>query len=111
MMIHAQIAPDLSGDEPRRRVERVETAADMSLRKLGSTSVDARLINISSHGFMAETDLPMEAGSRVWLTLPRLQRINALVVWSKGCRFGGEFASPIDPLVVLEAVGCEARAG
>jgi len=103
-MIQATIAPDLDHD-PRRREPRLDMAADIPLRELGATAVDARLINLSSHGFMADTLAEIAAGSRVWLTLPGAGRVNALVVWAHDGRLGGEFAEPIDPLIVLEAVG------
>ena len=103
-MIHAKIAADLDS-EPRRREPRVELSAEVPLRELGATAVDARLINISSHGFMAETRDEIASGSRVWLTLPGVTRVNALVVWSQGGRIGGEFAEPIDPLKVFQALG------
>jgi transposase len=106
MMIHARIAPasDVAGDA-RRRDARVEASADVALRPLGSTSVDARLINISSLGFMAETEAAIEPGCRVWLSLPGVERTNALIIWARNGRLGGEFAEPIDPLHVLQAIG------
>ena len=106
MMIHATIVPDLEGSsEPRRRETRHGAPAEVSLRKLGTTAVEARLINISSLGFMAESDAEIEAGSRIWLNLPGLQRVNALVIWARGGRIGGEFSTAIDPLNVLHAIG------
>jgi hypothetical protein len=47
----------------------------------------------------------IEPGARVWLCLPALPRVNALVIWARGGRVGGEFAVPIDPLLVLQAIG------
>lgn len=111
MMIHATIVADLDGSEPRRRDERIDAPADVSLRKLGDSAVEARLINISSLGFMAQTNAEIEPGARVWLTLPGAQRVNALVVWTKEGRLGGEFATPIDPLSVLHAIGNSIRDG
>ncbi|HJQ16515.1 MAG TPA: PilZ domain-containing protein [Allosphingosinicella sp.] len=111
MVIQAQLIPDLDGAEPRRRAPRVGAPADMAMRKLGTTAVDARLINISSHGFMAETRAAIEPGVRVWLCLPGLPRVNALVLWARGSKLGGEFAAPIDPLVVLQAIGQAAGGG
>jgi hypothetical protein len=106
MMIHATIAPALDGKvEPRRRDKRVEAPADVSLRPLGTTAVDAHLLNISSLGFMAASAADVRPGSRVWLTLPGMPRVNALVVWARNGRLGGEFAAPIDPLKVLQAIG------
>jgi hypothetical protein len=105
MLINASITPELDGAEPRRSELRIGTGADVSLRKFGSTAVEARLLNISSRGFKAESDAEIPVGNRVWLTVGGLPRINALVVWAKGCRFGGEFAEPVDPLQLLEAAG------
>lgn len=103
-MIHAKIA--LQAEiEPRRREPRASVSAEVPLRQLGQNAVEARLINISSLGFMAETNAQIEPGSRLWLTLPGEGRVNGLVVWAKNGRVGGEFAEPIDPLAVIHAVG------
>ena len=103
-MIHAQIEVDTS-IEPRRREPRIPLEAEIPLRQLGQTAVDARLLNISSRGFMAETEALIEAGARIWLTLPGPGRVNALVVWARNGRVGGEFAQPVDPLTVFQALG------
>ncbi len=103
-MIHAKIALQAEA-EPRRREPREEVSAEVPLRQLGQTAVDARLLNISSRGFMAETEALIEPGSRLWLTLPAAGRVNGLVIWARNGRIGGEFAEPIDPLAVLQAVG------
>ena len=104
MTINSRIAPDVSA-EPRRRDTRVDIAADLPIRALGRTWADARLVNLSSRGFMAQTAAQFEPGSRVWLTLPGTGRVNALVVWTRGDRLGGEFAEPVDPLAVFQAAG------
>ncbi len=103
-MINAKIAPDLKA-EPRRREPRLDVSAPIPLREMGTTAVDARLVNISSRGFMAETDADIEPGSRVWLTLPGVRRVNALVIWTDNGRVGGQFADPIDPLKIFQALG------
>jgi hypothetical protein len=103
-LIHARIALETE-IEPRRREPRIGVSAEVPLRQFGQTSVDARLVNLSSHGFMAATHALIAPGSRIWLTLPGLNRVNALVLWSKSGRIGGEFAEPIDPLLVFQALG------
>ena len=103
-MIHAKIA--LEADvEPRRREERASISAEVALRQLGRNAVEGRLINISSRGFMAETEALIEPGSRVWLTVPGAGRINGLVLWTMNGRLGGELAEAIDPLAVIHAAG------
>jgi hypothetical protein len=62
-------------------------------------------VNVSSNGFMVETEALIDPGARIWLSLPGAGRVNGLVVWAKSGRIGGEFAEPIDPLAVLHAVG------
>lgn len=103
-MIHARIALETE-IEPRRREPRIDVSAEIPLRQHGQTAVDARLVNLSSHGFMAETYALISPGSRIWLTLPGAGRVNALVLWSKSGRIGGEFAEAIDPLFVFETLG------
>lgn len=103
-VIHAKIALQAEA-EPRRRESRSSISADVPLRQLGQTTVEGRLVNISSRGFMVETDALIEPESRVWLTLPGVGRVNGLVIWAKNGRIGGELAKPIDPLAVLHAVG------
>ena len=102
-VIHAKIA--LEAEVDPRREERASISAEVALRQLGQNAVEGRLINISSRGFMAETEALIEPGSRVWLTLPGAGRVNGLVLWTKNGRVGGEFAEPVDPLAVIQALG------
>lgn len=104
-MFHTQIEPAATPQESRRRAPRLSVEAEVGLRALGQTGVEARLVNLSSLGFMAECDLDVGAGSRVWVNLPGVGRANALIVWVRGGRIGGEFAEAIDPLAVLQALG------
>jgi hypothetical protein len=106
-MLHSKIVFDAEV-EPRRREPRSWISAEISLRQLGQTAVEARLINISSRGFMVETEALIMKGSRAWLTLPGAGRVNALVIWSRDGRIGGEFADAIDPLAVIHAAGEDA---
>ena len=71
----------------------------------GAPGVDARVLNISAGGFMAESTADFPPGTRVWLLLPGQPRANALVKWSGRGRFGAEFAQAVDPLKVLHALG------
>jgi hypothetical protein len=68
---------------------------DVQMRELGSTGVEARVLNISERGFMAETDAHFEVGTRVWLLLPGRERASAVVKWTAGDRLGAEFAEPL----------------
>src|SRR5689334_12013692 len=91
-MIKARIAEDQSD---RRRYPRVPVDVEAKMRELGATGVEARVLNISEQGFMAETEASFEVGTRVWLMLPGRERANAVVKWTAGDRLGAEFAEPI----------------
>ena len=91
-MIKARIAED---ETERRRQARVPVDVDAKVRELGSSGVEARVLNISESGFMAATEVDFEVGSRVWLMLPGRDRANAVVRWTAGDRLGAEFAEPI----------------
>ena len=92
--IKARIA-DASDPADRRRATRLPVALDARVRELGSEGVEARLLNISTTGFMAEVNTLFEVGSRIWLMLPNRERANALVKWTAGSRIGAEFSEPI----------------
>lgn len=86
---------DASDPSDRRRYPRFPVAFEARVRELGANGIEARILDISERGFMAESDGRFEVGSRVWLMLPGRQRANAVVKWTDGARIGAEFAEPI----------------
>ena len=94
MTIKARIS-EMGDPSDRRRSTRVAIEIDAKVRELGNEGCEARLINISETGFMAESDGEFEVGTRIWLMLPGRERANALVRWVAGHRIGAEFAEPI----------------
>jgi PilZ domain-containing protein len=92
-MIKARIAED---DDERRRASRLPVELDVKMRELGASGVEAKVLNISQSGFMAEANGRFEVGSRVWLMMPGRERANAVVKWTTGDKLGAEFAEPID---------------
>jgi hypothetical protein len=93
-MIRARIS-DARNAADRRHATRFDVSLEARVRELGSEGCEARLINISETGFMAEAEGEFEVGSRVWLILPGRDRANALVRWIAGRKIGAEFAEPI----------------
>ena len=91
--IRARIAED-SGEE-RRRFTRRPVELEAKMRELGANGVEAKVLNISEHGFMAVSEGRFEVGSRIWLMLPGRERANAVVKWVVGDKIGGEFAEPL----------------
>lgn len=93
-MIRARIGETPEPDE-RRRFARLPVEMDARVRELGAEGVEARVLNISEVGFMAETDGEFAVGTRVWLMLPGRERANAVVKWIAGQTIGAEFATPV----------------
>lgn len=79
----------------RRRNSRFPVEIGARVRELGNEGCEARVVNLSETGFMAETDGEFEVGTRVWLILPGRERANAIVKWTAGTKMGAEFAEPI----------------
>src|SRR5215213_8069777 len=92
-MIKARIAEDDPSD--RRQGPRYPVDVEGKVRELGSEGTEARILNISEKGFMAESTGEFEVGSRVWLILPGRERASAIIRWTAGQRLGAEFAEPI----------------
>lgn len=91
--IKARIAQDQTDE--RRRFTRVPVELEAKMRELGANGVEAKVLNISEHGFMAVAEGQFEVGSRVWLMLPGRERANAVVKWTVGDKIGAEFAEPM----------------
>lgn len=96
-MIRARIEEDTGAADSaeRRRASRFDLDVEGRVRELGTTGVDARILNISETGFMAECAGEFEVGARVWLMLPGRDRANAVVKWTAGHRLGAEFTEPV----------------
>jgi len=92
-MIKARIA-DATDHTDRRRASRHRVEVDAKLRELGASGVEARVINLSASGFMAEAEAAFEVGARVWLIIPGRDRANAVVKWVAAGKIGAEFAEP-----------------
>lgn len=93
-MIKARIE-GVKDSSDRRRMTRHPVEIGARVRELGDEGFEAKVLNISATGFMAEADGEFEVGTRIWLILPGRERANALVRWIAGKRIGAEFAEPI----------------
>lgn len=94
MVIDARISEDLTSAD-RRGQSRAPVDLEARVRELGTTGTEARVLNISAGGFMAETTAEFEVGARVWLILPGRERANAVVRWTAAGKLGAEFSEPL----------------
>ena len=86
---------DARSEQERRGASRFNVELDARVRELGDEGAEAKVLNISEQGFMAETQTEFEVGSRIWLILPGRERANAVVRWIAGDKIGAEFAEPL----------------
>src|SRR5205085_9515744 len=90
------ILPVNEGRSAERRI--VNLAA--RLREPGATIADVEVRDLSTDGFMAETNLTFETGAIIWLKLPGLEPQNSRVVWSEEGKIGCQFSTPLHPLTL-----------
>ena len=104
MPIDARIAKDPAGHE-RRGTPRAAVVLDAHVREMGTTGTEARVLNISADGFMAETSTEHEVGARVWLILPGRERASAIVRWTAAGKLGAQFAEPLSDEALAQIGG------
>jgi hypothetical protein len=74
-----------------RRIVRI----DGRMRPLGAMGGGGRVHNISTLGFMIESDEMFDIGSYVWLSLPDQPRLSARIIWRDSFRYGCVFTTPV----------------
>jgi hypothetical protein len=79
-----------------RRAERVAVDAETRLRPNGWSSLQVRMIDLSTDGFRAECDARVRPGGCVSLDVPGIGAVEAQVEWQRGVQFGARFIRPID---------------
>ena len=95
-MIKARLAEVDLGSE-RRRAARQPVELDAQVREMGAEGTEARILNLSEQGFMAQAPLgEFEVGTRIWLILPGRERASAVVRWTAGDKLGAEFAERVE---------------
>lgn len=104
MVIDARIAQEPSDGE-RRGQPRAPVDLEAHVRELGSMGTEARVLNISADGFMAETNADYEVGARVWLLLPGRERASAVVRWTAAGKLGAQFAEPLSDEALAQIGG------
>jgi len=87
---------DSRPDDRERRAKRVTLDAATRLRPNDWSSLEVRMIDLSSFGFRAKCDARLQRGSCVSLDIPGLGSVEAQVEWQRGDMFGARFFQPID---------------
>jgi hypothetical protein len=67
-------------DESRRALRKA-VKMRAQLRDRGTTKFEIDVVDLSLSGFRAETSFSLQPGNTVWLTLPGLAALEAVVAW------------------------------
>lgn len=78
-----------------RQVRRDDVDFCTMLRRPKGRGLDARVVNLSTHGFMLRVDGKFEPGEHLLIALPVVGDALAKVAWSLGGRIGGQFVAPL----------------
>jgi hypothetical protein len=87
-----------------RKIDRDEVDFGTTMRRSGGRDLDARVVNLSSHGFMVRTEGALEIGDLVTIALPIVGETAAKIVWALGGRVGGQFVTPIEQTRYAELI-------
>lgn len=70
------------------------------MRRQGESKFDANVADLSESGFRVTSHYAIPTGAQVWLTLPGLAAVPAIVAWSSGHSLGCRFDTPLHPAVL-----------
>lgn len=83
-------------DEPERRAARVPLDEATRLRPNDWSSLEVRMIDLSSSGFRANCEARLQKGGCVSLDVPGIGTVEAQVEWQRDDMLGARFFEPID---------------
>ncbi len=91
-------SPPPSGQDSRKsRREAINARA--RFREVGANPYEVEIEDLSATGFRMASYARPRVGTRIWVTLPGLQPLEAVVRRSEGNYHGCEFINPLHPSV------------
>lgn len=97
-MRHATLDPTESTVDSRRAF-RTSVSGRARFREMGCNPFEVELHDLSFSGFRMVTYGRPQLGTCIWVTLPGLQALEAVIRRADGNDFGCEFVSPLHPSV------------
>ena len=82
-----------------RRGSRAAVKARARFRQTGANPYEVELQDLSLSGFRMTTYTRPAIGTHIWVTLPGLQAMEAVIRRADGSDYGCEFVSPLHPSV------------
>jgi hypothetical protein len=92
-------------EEEHRRALRKAVKVRARLRDRGQTRFEIDVVDLSQSGFRAQTSFTLWPNTVVWVTLPGLAPLEAVVAWRERSTYGCAFAKPLHPAVFEHIVG------
>lgn len=92
-----------------RRAERRVVNLAAGLRESGAAVIDVEVLNLSTDGYMAQLDVPVEIGQVVYLKLPGMMANKSRVIWAEAGKAGFEFSSPLHRAVIDQLAANERK--
>ncbi len=93
----AQTAPPAAPDARATLRRRVEIRA--LVREAGSARIDIDVVDLSATGFRFESFYAFAPGARVFLSIPSLRPLEAVIAWRARHQFGCRFLQPLHSAV------------
>ena len=87
---------DGNGVGSARKSERLPLDAEARLRPNSWSSLQIRMLDLSTAGFRAQCEARVQPGGSVSLDVPGIGAVEAQVEWQRGDQFGARFFAPID---------------
>lgn len=78
-----------------RRADRLDIEFPAMLREPGMSKFSVKVKDLSVTGFRCETSFTMSMGATVWLTIPGLSGLEAIVAWKDGFKYGFAFKTSL----------------
>jgi hypothetical protein len=85
-----------NGFDSGRRSKRLPLDAETRLRPNSWSSLQIKMLDLSSSGFRAQCEARVKRGGSVSLDVPGIGPVEAQVEWQRDDQFGARFFTPID---------------
>jgi hypothetical protein len=100
----------LASHHELRSAPRITVAGSITMRQRGARSIAVIIEDISPGGCRVQWPHALNIGDRVWVTLPGLQAIPSVVIWTADFKLGCRFEVPLHIAVFKSlAHGASAR--
>lgn len=82
-----------------RKAQRQRIAARARFREVGANPYEVEIEDLSATGFRMTSYTRPRVGTRIWVSLPGLNQLEAVVRRTEGNSHGCEFINPLHPSV------------